>query len=126
METSEISFCNKIATNLISPEFKQKILDSLKKYEISILDRNCFLLKDKTISNICKNIHLLSTKTVGNPYYLYLTNINNINYCFYIDKKISSGHKYPRIISVKYRFNDSLFSDTLFDGELIRYNNTVY
>lgn len=124
METSEISFCNKIATNILSEDFKSNLLNKLSnEYGISILNKNCFLLNNKTINNIIKNVHLLSTKTVGNSYYLFLTRINEINYCFYIDKKISKGHKYPRIISVKYRFSDELFDDTLLEGDLVRFNN---
>ena len=124
METSEISFCNKIATNLLSEDFKKSILDKLTNvYNISIFKKSCFLLNSKIATNITKNVHLLSTKTVGNQYYLFMTKINDINYCFYIDKKTSNGHKLPRIISTKYRFDNDIFNDTLFEGELVRYNN---
>jgi len=128
MDTSEISFCNKIAINLLSDKTKKSIVDKFNdKYNISITDKNCYILNSKTINNIIKNSHLVSTKTIGTNYYLYLTKLNNINYCLFIDKKISSGHKYPRIISVKYRFSEDLFNtDTLFQGELVRYNNTKW
>lgn len=128
METSEISFCNKIAINLLSEKIKKSILDKFNnQYNISITDKNCYILNSKTLNNIIKNYHLISTKTIGTNYYLYLTKLNDINYCLFIDKKISNGHKYPRIISVKYRFSQDLFNkDTLFDGELVRYNNTKW
>jgi hypothetical protein len=65
----------------------------------------------------------MSIKSSGTNYYLYFTCINNINYCFFIDRKIKSGYTYPRIISVKYAFDDSIFQDTLLDGELVRDSN---
>ena len=65
------------------------------------------------------NPHLISVKTVGTNYF-FLTKINNINCCFYIDRKIKQGYTCPRIISVKYLFDDCVFDDTLFDGELVK------
>ena len=128
METSEISFCNKFAINLLSEKMKKLIVDKFNdKYNISITDKNYYILNSKTLNNVIKNYHLVSTKTIGTNYYLYLTKLNNINYCLFIDKKISNGHKYPRIISVKYRFSEDLFNkDTLFHGELVRYHNTKW
>ena len=53
----------------------------------------------------------------------FQNNLNNVNYCFFIDRKIKQGYTYPRIISVKYRFSDDVFNDTLFDGELVKDKN---
>ena len=38
------------------------------------------------------------------PYLLYCTQINDVNYCFLIDKKIKDGYKFPKIFLVHYRF----------------------
>ena len=75
------------------------------------------------MKNITFHQHLLSTKTIGTNYFLFLTKIDDVNYCFYIDRKIKQGYNYPRIISVKYRFDDSIFKDTLIEGEIIRDND---
>ena len=61
--------------------------------------------------------------TYGNPYLLFFTKINNINYCLLIDKKIKKGHIYPKIYIVLYRFSEELFNGTLFETELLRDNS---
>jgi len=38
----------------------------------------------------------------------------------FIDQKISKGYQYPRMVYIKYRFSEDLFSDTLFEGELVK------
>jgi len=125
IKTSEISFCNKKALNIVSDKFKSFLLSNLREqYNISITDRNAHILNKKSIVNLSKNPHLISLKTIGNNYYLYLTRINEVKYCFFIDKKIKNGYTYPRIVSVKYCFNDDFFNDTVLEGELVRdYDN---
>jgi hypothetical protein len=119
--TEFISFCDRKADNVRSDEFKAKILNNLQeKHQIDISFKPYNLLKHTRIPCVDKHPHILSLRTVGNSYFLYLTNIDNVNYCFYIDRKIDSArHAYPRILSVKYRFKEDLFTDTLLDGELI-------
>lgn len=120
--TEHISFCNRKADNIRSEDLKIEILNSLQeKYQIDISFKPYTLLKHtRLLPCVSKHPHLLSLRTVGNSYFLYLTNINGVNYCFYIDKKVDAPkHMYPRMLSVKYRFNEELFTGTLFDGELI-------
>lgn len=120
-QTSKISFCGKQACNVVEDSFKGEILDTLQKnYYVSIKDRNFYILNQKNIKYIERNPHILSVKSSGSLYYLFLTKINGVNFCFFIDKKIKDGHNYPRIISINYRFEDELFENTLFDGELLR------
>lgn len=121
IRTSEISFCNKTALNLTNDKFKAFLLNNLREeYNISITDRNAYILNPKSIRNLSKNPHLISLKTCGANYYLFMTCINEINYCFFIDKKIKNGYSYPRIIIVNYNFSKDIFKDTLVEGELIR------
>ena len=120
-QTSKISFCGKQACNVVEDSFKEELLDILQKnYYISIKDKNFYIINSKNIRYIEKNPHILSVKSSGSLYYLFLTKINDQKFCFFIDKKIKEGHTYPRIISVNYRFDDSLFENTVFDGELLR------
>ena len=51
---------------------------------------------------------------------MFLTKYNNVNTCFYIDKKIKEGFNLPRILILKQRFENDIFNDTLLEGELIR------
>ena len=125
IRTSQISFCNKKALNVVSDKFKSFLLSNLREqYNISITDRNAHILNRKSIINLSKNPHLISLKTIGNNYYLFLTRINEKNYCFFIDKKIKNGYTYPRVVSVKYCFHNDFFNDTVLEGELVRdYDN---
>lgn len=120
-KTSKISFCNKQACNVVEDSFKEEILNILQKnYYVSIKDKNFYIINPRNIKYIEKNPHFLSVKSSGSLYYLFLTRIDQKNYCFFIDKKVKDGHNFPRIISVNYRFADELFDNTLFDGELLR------
>ena len=65
-------------------------------------------------------------KSLGSPYLLYCTQINDVNYCFLIDKKIKDGYKHPKIFLVHYRFNNDIFKGTLFETELLRDNNNKW
>jgi hypothetical protein len=122
--TSDISFCNRRVKNIISDDMKQFILDKLiNDYNISIPHKDCVVLKQNYLNNLKINEHVIGLKTYGNPYYLFLTKLNGINCCFYIDKKIKEGFSLPRIIICKSRFSDDIFNDTLIEGELIRTKN---
>lgn len=123
---SNISFCNKEASNIRCNDFKQKMIDYLdNKYKIKINNKDFVKINPNILKkNIEKHQHLISLKSAGNPYYFFLTKIKGQNCCFYIDQKIVEGHNYPRIIYVQYRFADYLFNDTLINGELIKtYDN---
>ncbi len=123
---SNISFCNKEASNIRCNDFKQKMIEYLdNKYQIKINNKDFVKINPNILKkNIENHQHVLSLKTAGNPYYFFLTKIKGQNCCFYIDQKIVEGHNYPRIIYVQYRFADYLFNDTLFNGELIKtYDN---
>ena len=69
------------------------------------------------------NPHLISLKSNGNPYLLYLTKYNFVNTCIFIDKKVQSGYFLPRMIISRFNFPDELFDNTLLEGEMIKDNN---
>lgn len=119
--TEYISFCDRRADNVSQDEFKARILEDLKeKHQIEISHKPYTVLKPSRIPCVDRHPHTLSLRTIGNSYFLYLTTIDDIKYCFYIDRKIDAPkHMYPRILSVKYNFDAELYNDTLFDGELI-------
>ncbi len=123
IKTMDLSFCNTKAHNVVNKEGKQYILDCLEKHKIKLNTKRAYILHNKTLQYLEKTQHIISIKSSGTNYYLFFTNINNINYCFYIDRKIKPGYSYPRIISVKYAFDDIIFKDTLLDGELIKNEN---
>lgn len=116
-----ISFCDRKANNIRSDDLKETILNQIQeKYQFDISFKPYNILKSTRLACVDKHPHFLSLRTVGNSYFLYLTTIEDIKYCFYIDRKIDAPrHIYPRIVSVNYQFDESLYQDTLLDGELI-------
>lgn len=125
--TSYISFCNKQTLNIIDDNFKEEILNILsKKYYITIKDRSFYVIKKNNAKYIENNSYILSIKSLGALYYLFLTTIDDIQYCVYIDKKVKEGHKFPRMLIVNYRFDETLFNDTLFEGELLKNNDNEW
>ena len=124
MELSEIDFCNGVGYNLKNIRYKSNLLKSLKtKFNITIQNDD-IQFSNKQLYNLKKYNYLLSVLTGGQPYFLYLTKINNKNYSLFIDKKIIRGHTFPKIIITNYRFQESLYNNTILNGELIKtYNN---
>ena len=121
IKTMDLSFCGEVAQNVVNKEAKEFVLQQLKsKYDVGINDNRAYILHDKSVYFLEKTQHIISIKSSGTNYLLFLTRINNTNYCFYIDRKIAPGYTVPRIIATKYGFSDTVFKDTLLDGELVK------
>lgn len=125
MDTNKIEFCNKIAFNIKNNRFKSDILKKINElFKIQIISNNSKHYNHKMdINNLKKYPHFVSLITTGNKYLLYLTKINNENYCILIDRKLTDNHKYPKMLVLNFRFSDSIFNETIFDCELIRTQN---
>ena len=120
---TKTSFCNKQLDNVTNNDVKKHILDDLcNRTKITYKHRYAKLYNPQFQKNF-NNPHLLCLKTIGSPYLLYCTQINDVNYCFLIDKKIKDGYSYPKIFLVPYRFNENIFNGTLFETELLKDND---
>lgn len=120
MQVGEISFCDKVAFNIKADEVKGRILGALEKqtgFKVIQKHYEKFTIKQHSISQMP---HLISLRTNGNPYLLYLTKYNYENQVIFVDKKIQQGYFYPRMILAKLWFDPSLFNNTLFDGEMVK------
>lgn len=118
---SDISFCDKQCSNVNDDSTKDKIISYIQdKLNVNIIDRIYMVLRPNFLKNISYNQHVVSLLSHGNPYLLYLTKVDGVNCCFYIDRKLKNGFNYPKIHSVKYRFDDELYNDTILSGELVR------
>jgi hypothetical protein len=122
MHLGQISLCDSIAYNIKSDEDKKKILDELnKKYAVGIIQRHHETFsEERHVHIINTNPYMLSVRTNGNPYYMYLTRYNFVNQCILVDKKVQQGYFYPRMILVRLWFADELFDNTLFEGEMVK------
>jgi hypothetical protein len=120
MNLSAISFAGKTAYNIKSEEFKKYVLNRLEsRYGLRIIAKHF-----EKFTNEMDNIpRMLSVRSNGNPYFMYLMKYNFVNYVCCIDKKIQQGYCFPRMIIVNYHFAEELFTDTVFDTEMIKMND---
>jgi hypothetical protein len=125
MHVGEISFCDKVAYNIKSDETKKCILDYLdRKYGVKIVHKHFEkFCMERSINILNQNPHMICVRSNGNPYFLYLMKYNLAQYCIFIDKKIQQGYYLPRMIIVQLMFDECLFDDTIFEGEMIKNNN---
>jgi hypothetical protein len=84
-------------------------------------------INDKTYSFLNeKNMHLLNDQykvcinTFGHKYLLFLTKYEHKNNSIFINKKKGD------MIMVRFRFDNDIFNNTLFDGELIKNNKNEW
>ena len=125
MQTGVISFCDRICFNIKSLETKDDILNIIEnKYNIRILEKHWHRLDEKNIEYIRKIPHLACLRSNGNPYYMFFTYYEGTPIIYFIDKKIHPGYQKPRIILGRGKFDESLFSDTILDGEMVKDNNS--
>ena len=125
MNTGIISFANRIAFNIKSNDIKDFILNKLQNlYNIKIIQKHYFNLTNNNLSYLNNKTSLCCLRSNGNPYYVFFTLYNDIPIIYYIDKKIHPNYQKPRIILVRGFFDESLFKNTLLDGEMIKtYDN---
>jgi hypothetical protein len=119
----EISFAGKIGYNIKNDDVKQRLLDDLQDhFGFKIIQRHHERFQENVVSKLVGNPHMVCLRSNGNPYLLYLTKINFIQQCVFVDKKIQQGYFYPRMIMSRFRFDDRMFNNggTLIDGEMIR------
>ena len=122
MHVGEISFCDKVAYNIKSEDAKKYILNRLeKKYGLKIIHKHYDrFIEEKSLPILKQNPHLVCVRSNGNPYFLCLMKYNFIQYAVFIDKKVQQGYYLPRMIVVHMMFDDVVFNDTIFEGEMIK------
>lgn len=121
---TKTSFCNIKIDNITTNESKQYILNSLSLLcsNIKYNSRYAKVFNEQFSKNL-NNPHVFYLKSSGTPYLLFLTQINSVNYAFFIDKKIKEGYSFPKIFILPYEFSPEIYKSTLFECELIRKRN---
>lgn len=121
MHTGIITFASGSALNIKSQDIKKDILTSIEDLcQLKIIQKHFDKLDYNSFSKLNSNPYLASLKTNGNPYYLYLTKYDFINQCIFIDKKVQAGYFLPRMIISRFEFCESLFNNTLLEGEMLK------
>lgn len=118
MHTGVISFADRIAYNIKSSDVKDQILQEMDtKFGIKILQKHWYPMD---IPQLKRVPHLACLRSNGNPYYMYFTRYEDVPIIYFIDKKIQPGYEKPRIILCKSLFHESVFRDTLMEGEMVK------
>ena len=121
MQTGIISFGDRVAWNIKCNMIKDQILNEIYElYGIRIIQKHYFKLDDTNIHHLSKIPHMISLRTNGNRYYIYMTKFNDIDIIYFIDMKIHTGYEKPRIILARGLFAPSLFLNTLLEGEMVK------
>jgi hypothetical protein len=116
-----ISFCGKNALNIKESKIKQDILEDIEEHSgIKIIQKHYNTLNSTNIQRINQEPRLITLRSNGNPYLLFFTQLNFVNQCIFIDKKVQQSYFLPRMIISRFEFDDDLFSGTLIDGEMIK------
>lgn len=124
MQTGVISFCGKnTGVNIKSNDTKRLLTDKLNQYGINILKKHFDKFTPEIEKKIKQTKHLISLKSNGNPYLLFLTRFNGVDTAMYVDKKIQHNYFLPRIIIDRLSFKNTLFEDTIIDGEMVKIND---
>ena len=118
---TKTSFCGSEIDNITTNQSKEYILNqiSLLCSGIKYNSRYAKVFNEKYSKNL-NNPHVFCLKSSGTPYLLFLTQINDVNYGFFIDKKVKDGYDYPKIFILPYEFSSELYKGTLLECELIR------
>ena len=97
---TKTSFCNIEIDNITTNESKKYILNSLSLLcsNIKYNSRYAKVFNEQFSKNL-NNPHVFFLKSSGTPYLLFLTQINGVNYNFFIDKKLKKD-----MIILKYLF----------------------
>ena len=124
---TKTKFSGKTVDNVTNNELKKFILDDIK-LKCGGIQYNMRYAKvyNEQYSRNLNNPHVICLKSSGTPYLLYCTQINGVNYCLLIDKKIKAGYDYPTIFVTPYKFNSEIFNGTLFETELVRTKNNKW
>ena len=101
-----------IKCDSIRNDIKTKLISHL---ELKFNEKKFDILNFNDLEKL-KNFSLFSLSTNGNKFWLFLTTYNDRKYCVLINPKKD------QMYLVRYRFDTSLFSDTVFEGEAIKNN----
>ena len=124
MHTGIISFADRIVHNIKTNDMKDIILDTLYSlYGIKIIQKQFHRLDENNIKYIKQNNHMCNLRSNGNPYYMFFTTNNEIPIIYFVDKKIHPGYQKPRILLVRGMFSESLYQNTVIDGEMVKCND---
>ena len=110
-------FCGKktiILSSSIRNEIKKK-LNNIGTFNITA--KYYSFLSKKNVNNLKDNTYSVSLRSFGKAFVLFIINVNNKNYCVFINKK----NEFMNVVQLN--FHKDLYNGTLFDGEIVKNEN---
>lgn len=123
MKTVPISFCNDTVTieQLVEHNDKNAVLESIRMSVDLTADQKYYrVLREQSDANLLHFPHVFSLMSNGFKYWLYLTQLHHTNCCVLVERRIRNGYPYPKMVLPLLDFDDTLFSNTLFEVEIVQ------
>jgi hypothetical protein len=121
MHLGIISLADRVVHNIKSEPIKQEILKELYTlYNVKIIEKHDHKLDATNQQYVKTNPHLVSLRSNGNRYILYLTKYNDIEIIYLIDAKIHPTYTTPRMIILKGLFHKELYNNTIIYCEMVK------
>ena len=122
MLTRPISFCGRVAFNIIDTDFKARTLRDLdERFGCGVVRRH-YDRFDPALSpaRLTRAPHAVCLRSNGNPYFLFLTRCGRKSLAIFVDKKVQSGYAQPRMIVAPFQMRSGAFNDNVLEGEMVR------
>ena len=117
------NFCGIKIDNVTNNNTKSFILKDLSLKTGMNYNSNYAKVFNHKFARNLNNPHIICVKTHGNPYFLFCTQINGVNYTLLIDKKIKAGYDFPKMFVLHYKFSGEIYNGTLLECELVKDNH---
>lgn len=124
MDVIKTKFCNQYAYLIQNERNKSNILNDITtKYNLDIFKMYEKYYSDKLLQIIKDKPFISCFITKGRPYVLYLTKILNECVTLMIDLQSGQDSIIPKIFTIPFSADESLFKGTIFYGELLKHKS---
>lgn len=120
-QKTPLYFCGKKSIQVNNSSLIQQIKEKIKQIGSFHLSSKYYtFLSKKNVNNLKESSFLVSLRSFGKNFILFIATINQKNYCIFINKK----NEIMNI--VQFQFSEEIYQGTIFDGELVKNSNNKW
>ena len=120
-QKTPLYFCGKKSIQINNSSLIQEIKEKIKQLGSFHLSSKYYtFLSKKNVNNLKESSFLVSLRSFGKNFILFIATINQKNYCVFINKK----NEVMNI--VQFQFSEEIYQGTIFDGELVKNSNNKW
>jgi len=120
-QKTPLYFCGKKSIQINNSSLIQQIKEKIKQIGSFHLSSKYYtFLSKKNVNNLKESSFLVSLRSFGKNFILFIATINQKNYCVFINKK----NEVMNI--VQFQFTEEIYQGTIFDGELVKNSNNKW